>query len=117
MKYRLRTLFIIVTLVACGLAAFRSEDIYFRFKYGPRVSAREIRPSGINDQSLGILIRGERYQTDDSRAVLEEIFWLMAKQRGPRPDTRIRGIWQTSFEDRPYVVKVGRETLFAHPAE
>lgn len=109
--------FVIVTLVACGLAAFRSEEIYFRFTYGPRVSAREIRLSGINDQSLGIIIRGERYWTDDSRAVVEEIFWLVGKRRGSRPDTRVRGVWQTSFEDRPYVVKVGRETLFAHPAE
>ena len=112
MKYRLRTLFIVVTVLACSLVVWQSEDVYFRWKYGPRVPAREIEPGISYDLSLGLTIRGEHYLTDDSKTVWEYVAWPMSGKNGPPPDTRIRGVWETPFEDRPYVIKMGRETLF-----
>lgn len=118
MRFRLRTVIVAISCACCALAAFRCDEIYFRLKYGPRVPARQIRTSAINDMSLRLIIRGEPFRTDKSRTYFDWVSWsTLGQKKGREPDLRILGVWETPYVDRPYVIKVGRETLFARPCQ
>ena len=103
---------VITAIIACCLAAYQSEELYFRWRYGPRVPAGDIGSSYINDTSYDFLVRGQLFSSDDSRVIVEVVFW----KGGPKPDTSFRGMWETGEEHRPYIIRIGKELLYMHPA-